>query len=53
MCIHRELPYRPTRTTALPFSEHCQDTHIMLPLLTQLTQNELQRVGDELARCVR
>ena len=54
MCIHREAPYADrARTTELPVSEHCQDTHIILPLFTQLTDNELQRVVDELARCVK
>ena len=54
MCIHREAPYADrSRTTALPVSEHCQDSHIILPFFTQLTQEELQRVGDELARAVR
>ena len=54
MCIHREAPYADrSRTTALPVSEHCQDSHIILPFFTQLTQEELQRVVDELARGVR
>ena len=53
MCIHREAPYADrSRTPDLPVSEHCQDSHIILPFFTQLTQDELQRVGAELARGV-
>ena len=54
MCIHREAAYAGrSRPATLPVSEHCQDTHIILPFFIQLTQEELQRVGDELARAVR
>ena len=54
MCIHREAPYADrSRTTALPVSEHLQDSHIILPFFVQLTGEELRRVGGELARGVR
>ena len=48
MCIHRESPYLHEAHNGLPVSEHCQDTSIILPLHTELTDSDLARVQGEL-----
>ena len=54
MCIHREAPYAATVAASrmLRASEACQDTSIILPLYSELTSADLERVRDELARAV-
>jgi dTDP-4-amino-4,6-dideoxygalactose transaminase len=54
MCIHREAPYAATVAASrmLRASETCQDTSIILPLYSELTSADLERVRDELARAV-
>ncbi|MEO8256016.1 MAG: DegT/DnrJ/EryC1/StrS family aminotransferase [Acidobacteriota bacterium] len=54
MCIHREAAYADgSRWNSLPVSEHCQDSDVMLPLFAQVSDEDLRRVVDELARCVK
>ena len=52
MCTHREPAYADGHGDALPVSEQCQDTNVILPLYTGLTKADLARVCDELARSV-
>lgn len=50
MCSHREAPY--PSTAALSRSEHAQDSSVILPLFTQLTDDDLTFVVDALKRSV-
>ena len=50
MCSHREAPYPSTAT--LSRSEHAQDSSVILPLFTQLTDDDLTFVVDALKRSV-
>jgi perosamine synthetase len=50
MCAHRERPY--AGTYDLPWSEHSQDRHIVLPLFPGMTLNDVTRVADELRTTV-
>jgi dTDP-4-amino-4,6-dideoxygalactose transaminase len=48
MCAHREKPY--AGTYQLPHSEAAQDRHIILPLFPGMTENDVDRVADTLAK---
>lgn len=50
MCSHREAPY--ASNVPLPRSEHAQDSSIVLPLYTQLTESDQEFVVDALKRSV-
>jgi dTDP-4-amino-4,6-dideoxygalactose transaminase len=54
MCSHREAPYRTARgADALPYSEHVQNTGIMLPMPSDLDAEGQQRIVDALSVAVR
>jgi dTDP-4-amino-4,6-dideoxygalactose transaminase len=50
MCSHREAAYR--SNVSLPRSEHAQDSSVILPLYTQLTDGDVEFVVDALKRSV-
>ncbi len=50
MCAHREDGYKHGRTFNLPHSEAAQDRRIILPLYTQMTEEEQVQVSDSLKR---
>src|SRR5262249_28036052 len=52
MCSHRELPYAGT-TASLPESERAQDSGIILPLHSTMTEAEIDIVVGALARALR
>jgi dTDP-4-amino-4,6-dideoxygalactose transaminase len=53
MCAHREGGYKNGRPWNLPHSEAAQDRRIVLPLYTQMTDDEQIQVADALKRACR
>ena len=53
MCSHRELPYAAGAGSFLPHSETIQDTGIMLPLQSTLTDADVVSIGELLAEVLR
>lgn len=53
MCSHRELPYAAGAESFLPHSETIQDTGVMLPLQSTLTDADVVSIAELLAEVLR